>query len=227
MIRRACIPLLTFMMILPQAYGQLQIEGGKNFDFGKIYRTDRLLKKDFVITNAGKEVIRIKEVRTSCGCTAASLSDSVLAPETNSRLEVTFNPSGYSGRVTKYIYIINSHPLHSLVTIRLTGDVAPVIETTPGYFLFANKTRETGDTARVTLKNKSGRTIRLIKAESEYKEIVFRLGKRTLKPEESCVIEAVLTKPDSGSLDGYVRIATTSSLEPVVQIRLFAGILGF
>jgi hypothetical protein len=74
-----------------------------SFDFGKI-KQGEVLTHVFVFQNEGEEILKIKRVQSSCGCTAALVTKQELAPGEKGELKVTFNSRGFRGKVTKYIY---------------------------------------------------------------------------------------------------------------------------
>ncbi len=75
-----------------------------NFDFGKV-RQGEVLRHTFTLRNDSSKVLNIKDINTSCGCTASKISKKKLAPKESTTIEVVFNTKGYSGIVTQFIYV--------------------------------------------------------------------------------------------------------------------------
>ncbi len=79
------------------------------WDFGKT-KQGKILNHVFKFRNTGDTTLLIKNVRTSCGCAAALVSDKEIPPNKNGEVKVTFNTRGYGGKVSKYIYIESNDP---------------------------------------------------------------------------------------------------------------------
>lgn len=208
------------------AQAQLKVAGGNQISFGKIYQTGALVHKNFTIENAGQDTVTINGVSTSCGCTVALISDSTLAPGQKSEVKVQFNPTGYIGEVTKYVYILNSYPKSRLLTVRMMGYIAYALQPTPNYVVFNSVKAGQRDSASVTLSNTSSETIRITKVELPSKALTYRLHKRVLKPGEFTDLDVYIGTNAKVSIDGTIRILTTSKLQPVLELKMFAGILG-
>ncbi len=103
----------------------------ESHDFGKI-KQGQSVTFEFVFENQGDAPLVIDKVETSCGCTAALLSEKTIAPGKKGKIKSTFESSGYSGRVTKYIFIESNDPGERRVELSITADVltppAPKIE---------------------------------------------------------------------------------------------------
>lgn len=81
----------------------------------------------FPIQNKGNEPLLITSVVTSCGCTTASLSSSVIPPGQRADLKVIFDPNFHetSGPVTRLVWLQTNDPDLPLVEIRLDANVMP------------------------------------------------------------------------------------------------------
>ena len=64
----------------------------------------------FVLTNVGDEVLEISKVRVTCGCTATELARDRLAPGESVDLGVIVNTTGFSGTLSKTIYVYSNDP---------------------------------------------------------------------------------------------------------------------
>jgi len=79
------------------------------WNFGTVIHGDKVTHV-FEVKNLGETVLIINRVRPSCGCTAALLSSSQVSPGGSAQIEVTFNSSGFKGKVNKYIYVESNDP---------------------------------------------------------------------------------------------------------------------
>lgn len=129
--------LASFLAAAPQAAGsgaeqqpRLKFEAEKH-DFGKV-KQGQSVTYEFIFENQGDAPLFIEKVETSCGCTAALLSEKNIAPGKKGKIKSTFDTQGYGGRVTKYIFVESNDPSHPRVELAVTAEVqtppAPKIE---------------------------------------------------------------------------------------------------
>lgn len=221
------LSVLAFLLLgaTTKVNAQLKVLEGNAISFGKVYQTGEKVRETITLRNVGSENITIKSVSTSCGCTVALLSDSLIAPDQQTKISVEFNPAGYIGEVTKYIYIVNSDPKNQLMTVKMTGYIAYAIQSTPNNIVFNNVVIGRLDSTSITLNNTTDQTIRITKVETPSDEMTYELKKEVLKPGEFTDLNFYLRPREAKDLNGYVEILTTSKLQPVLQIRVFAGII--
>ena len=93
-----------------------------DFDFGDMKQGD---KKDFTfnLTNAGKSDLQIRNVRSSCGCTAVAPSKKVVSPGETVPIKVTFDSRGKRGRQSKSITVITNDPKNPTSTLRISSNI--------------------------------------------------------------------------------------------------------
>jgi hypothetical protein len=104
------------------------------WDFGRV-KQGETLNHEFVFRNSGKAVLNINNVETSCGCTAALVTENKLEPGKQGRLKVSFSTTGYGGQVTKYVYLDSDDPDQPRIQLTITAEVEtpaqPKIELQP------------------------------------------------------------------------------------------------
>lgn len=86
-------------------------------DAGEVWEGARI-SHTFTFTNAGDEILEITGIRTTCGCTAAVLSEKRIAPGESGRIQGSFNTRGYRGRRSMPIFVSSNDPRNP--TVRLT-----------------------------------------------------------------------------------------------------------
>lgn len=84
--------------------GNAEIDGPDAWDFGRV-KEGKALKHNFALKNESDKTLMIKEVNTSCGCTASKAKKNVLLPGESTSIEVQFKSKGYSGPTQQYIYV--------------------------------------------------------------------------------------------------------------------------
>ena len=205
---------------------QLSVIQGNEISFGKIFQTGAMVYKVITVKNVGSDSIKIRSVTTSCGCTAAIVATSALAPGEKTDVRIQFNPTGYIGDVTKYIYISNSDKKFPLITVKMTGYVAYALQPTPSYVLFNNARVGKVDSTEINLSNTTDKEMRITKVDLPSKELTYRLNKVLLKPGDFANLEIYLHPTNLRDIDGYIVVHTTSDRQPQLQMRVFAGLVG-
>jgi len=80
---------------------------GTSHDFGQVKQGD-VVSHEFVFKNEGGAPLVVERVETTCGCTAALVSEKKIAPGREGRIKATFDTRGYSGRMSRYLYIVSN-----------------------------------------------------------------------------------------------------------------------
>ena len=126
----------------------------KAFDFGKI-QSSSPVRHDFIVTNTGNAPLEITEVRPSCpGCTIALPWDHVIKPGKTGKIPIQFNPSNFSGPVSKSVMITCNDPLESGHTLQFSANVWRPVEVQPAYVYFMPvEGEETNETKVVRIIN--------------------------------------------------------------------------
>lgn len=100
-----------------------QIEyNSRTFDFGEIPE-GKTVEYIFKITNKGKRELIIRNVTTSCDCTAGKPVSNTIQPGGNTEMKVTFDSNGKVGMQNKIITVISNDPGHTTTILRVTGTV--------------------------------------------------------------------------------------------------------
>lgn len=95
-----------------------------NVDLGKI-KGNTQNEVEFKFTNAGKSDLILRNIRSSCGCTAVQQGNQGVGIKAgqSSSIKATFNSGSYKGKVTKAIYVYTNDPKNSQVVLMLNADV--------------------------------------------------------------------------------------------------------
>jgi hypothetical protein len=81
---------------------------------------------EYKFTNDGKRDLIIRNIRSTCGCTAVQQGGSnIIKPGESGSIKATFNSGGYNGKVTKAIYVYTNDPKNSEVILMLNAEVMP------------------------------------------------------------------------------------------------------
>ena len=119
---------LLFIIVALSSLSFAQLMGPKlvaqqdEHDFGDIKQGEKVTHV-FVITNSGGDLLTIKNVKASCGCTAALPEKNELAPGESTNINVTFNSAGRLGKQKKLIRIESNDPENPQVILTIKGNV--------------------------------------------------------------------------------------------------------
>ena len=76
------------------------------FDFGTAPQETEV-KHTFIFKNVGTDTLKISEVKTSCGCTAAE-SSKIILPQKNGQIDVVYTTGHSIGQVSKTVFIYSN-----------------------------------------------------------------------------------------------------------------------
>lgn len=74
------------------------------WDFGRV-KEGEVLKHNFTLKNESRQVLNIKDINTTCGCTVSKINKKVLLAQESALIGVQFDSRGYNGSVQQYIYV--------------------------------------------------------------------------------------------------------------------------
>jgi hypothetical protein len=99
----------------------------KTFDFGEMKQGEKK-EHTFTLKNDGKSELIIRNVRSSCGCTAVAPATKVIAAGESAPVKVTFDSRGKRGRQSKTITVITNDPKTPTAILRISGNVVTTSE---------------------------------------------------------------------------------------------------
>lgn len=94
----------------------------ESFDFGDV-KPGSKNEHVFTLKNAGKKDLLIRDVKSSCGCTAVSPSKNVISANESVPLKVVFDTTGKSGRQNKTITVITNDPKNPTTILRISSNI--------------------------------------------------------------------------------------------------------
>lgn len=93
-----------------------------DFDFGNIEQ-GKIVDHKFIIANSGGDLLKITDVRATCGCTAAKPEKSELKPGESTSILVSFNSAGRLGVQQKFVYVTTNDPSNKEVKLKISGNI--------------------------------------------------------------------------------------------------------
>jgi hypothetical protein len=91
-------------------------------DFGKI-KQGEVLTHEFDFTNDGADTLVVERVETTCGCTAALVSEKEIKPGKTGKIEVRMDTHGYAGRMVRYVSVITNDTENPRRELSVSADI--------------------------------------------------------------------------------------------------------
>jgi len=98
-------------------------------DFGNVLQ-GKTVEYTFRFENKGTEDLLIKEVTTSCGCTAALVSSNTVKPGENGEITVSYDSQGRAGAVSRTITVVSNALVEPVKELTITATVTSSMHTT-------------------------------------------------------------------------------------------------
>jgi hypothetical protein len=193
------------------------------FNFGSIHQGKKV-EHLFIIKNKGDAPLTIKSVRPSCGCTAASITTSVISPGKTGGIKASFDSSKFAGAIQKTVAVDTNDPKAPTSTLTLTGTVVEDIQINPQQLNLGQvKVNETIRTA-IVITNLGSKQLKLTAVKSSLPQIVAAADKKLLNQGESSRI-SVFASPRSGDrlLSGYLAITTDNPAKTEIMVPVYGS----
>ncbi len=91
-------------------------------DFGKV-KQGEVLTHEFEFRNDGTDTLVVERVETTCGCTAALVSEKEIKPGKTGKIKVSMDTHSYAGRMTRYVYLVSNDTDDSRRELSVSADI--------------------------------------------------------------------------------------------------------
>lgn len=135
------------------------------WDFGTISDAASVTHR-FLLENRGDSSLLITDVKATCGCTAAILPETLLAPGGTTPLKVIFDPSGREGHQHKTIHLFSNDRKVSELILTVSGHVSPQVVAMPSAIAISAAASDELIERTLTLTYDRPVTIRAVRADS-------------------------------------------------------------
>jgi len=215
------------------ASGTLQAQAGKPTIFSPqpIYEfgdrdSENNVEHEFSIVNLGTAPLEIRDVRTSCGCTAADPEKRVLQPGEETYIKGTLNLEGRQGPQNRTITVTSNDPDNPTYQLGFRGNAIAAVMTEPQFINLGRVADETLYEEKITVRAGSDSvSFNVIGAESTLPQIETEVI--TVTEGQLYEVIARNTEPlTEGNLNGMITIHTDYAKRPSYQVRFFAQVIG-
>ena len=196
-----------------------------DFNFGKIYKGDKA-EHVFKLENRGNDILEIKKVKPSCGCTAAILSQNTILPGNTGEVKATFNSDNYNGKVKKTIAVLSNDPDTPSHRLTIFGEVIEEISIKPRNINFGSfrADNQTDKTVKVSIKALSGPDFKIIKTtpSKPFVDTTAIEGKNG----EYTIVATLKDYHKIGRFSGKILLDTNSAKQPQASIVFYGVVEG-
>jgi uncharacterized cupredoxin-like copper-binding protein len=226
--------LISFVSIFPQLLAPKVGVQQLTHDFGNI-KVGEVVSHTFVISNNGGDLLKINNVKASCGCTAASPDKKELKPGESTNIVVTFNSKGRKGPQTKTVTVSTNDPEKPQVTLTIKCNIIVdnVSDNSSGAKIFFPETQH--DFGKVTEGKKVEYTFKFENKGTEslvIKDVKTSCGctaavvsNSTIKPGEAGSIKVDFdTKSRQGRNSKSITVVSNDKKEPNKVITIYADV---
>lgn len=222
---------ISLAQILPPKVSTQQME----YDFGQVPRGEHV-KYNFIVTNVGGDILKINDVRASCGCTAAKPEKDNLAPGESTNIKVDFNSTGRSGKQTKIITVQTNDPDKPEIKFTLTGSVVDPgnqgnLENNPVMFFSETQhdfgTVKEGQVVDYTFNfvNKGAAALQIKDVKTSCGCTAALVSSNNIDPGKEGTIKVSLdTKNRVGKMSRKVTISSNDPTNPDMVLTIFADV---
>ena len=127
-----------------------------DFNFGQIYKGQKV-EHIYKFENRGNDILKIKKVKPSCGCTAVILTNKTIPPGETGEIKTTFNSGTYRGNIKKSITVSSNDPNTPNHRLTISGQIIEDISIKPVKINFGSifLDKDTDKTVTVTIKSQT------------------------------------------------------------------------
>lgn len=194
------------------------------FDFGTILQGEKV-ETIFRLRNDGDAPLLVDRVKTSCGCTAALLSASVLAPGESGEVSTTFDSARFSGSVQKTISVYSNDPERPVLQLTVKGSIRQELLLSPTFVELGNLKPGVEKIMQVVIRNQGTRPINLREVKVLASDLTGELSAPLIEAGASATLTLhALPAEGRSMLNGYVIVYTDSKRSPELRIPVYGRI---
>jgi beta-lactamase regulating signal transducer with metallopeptidase domain len=124
-------------------------------DFGQVSPGSKSAG-EFKFTNTGDAVLKVKKIKTSCGCTVARLTKKEYAPGESGTITVTYSASKSPGKASKRVNVPTNDMTRPRIPLTVKATIAFIVQPKPERLKLLLKAENAG-CGEITLTSRDGR----------------------------------------------------------------------
>lgn len=209
----------------------------EKYDFGSI-RQGEIVSHEFVLKNEGNEILKIENVKATCGCTAVAPEKKELKPGESTKIGVKFDSNGRRGVQQKYVYVFTNDPerpqsrLAFATKILLEGEMESEVVNPPLFHIKSNEidfgSVSEGEvkSERITFMNRGKSELEIISVKSSCDCAAVSVSKKKLRPNEVAFLSVRFdSRGKSGALTHTIDLITNDKQHTEVAVTIKANVV--
>ncbi len=179
---------------------------------------------EFSIENHGVDMLQLREVRPSCGCTVASY-DAAVPPGGSGKVRVVVDTSAFEGAIAKEVTVFTSDAANPAIQLTIRAQVQAALDAQPGYFRFMHTQGTPAETSQQVIWSADYPDLTVLSVQSPLPSITVSFRPATEQERlagprgrQWVVVATLAAEPPTGPLSGDVRIETNHPRQPVLEV---------
>ncbi|GAX60537.1 dihydrodipicolinate synthase/N-acetylneuraminate lyase [Candidatus Scalindua japonica] len=194
-----------------------------DFNFGQIY-TGQKVEHIYKFENRGEDILEIKKVKASCGCTAVVLSDNTIPSGGTGEIKTTFSSGSLIGNITKSITVSSNDPGTPKYRLTISGEIIKDLIINPEHIDFGSVSKDEEAIKTVTIKSQTEHDFKINKITPSKPFINASITE--VKNGEYVIKVTLKYRPEIGRISGGIHLETNSKIQKKVNIPFFGEIAG-
>ena len=196
------------------------------YDFGEVEEGQEVTHV-YKFKNEGQAILKIDNVRTTCGCTAALITKDEIAPGKEGEIKVTFKTKRRKGDQSKRITVRSNDPDQPVVTLTIKGKVKVEVEVKPNTIFFGQINKNMGLNREITIIPSTQKDFKVESIETSSNLITTVLENYQEADKRGYKVKVKLAKEfKPGRVNESVMIKTNNPKVPQVRVAVSGTILG-
>ena len=191
------------------------------FDFGRV-QSGKIVNHVFEFTNAGNQVLEIRDVWTSCGCTAATNWTRQVEPGKSGEIPIIFDSGGKEGPLAKTVSLACNDPAQPKVVLEFNAVIWKPIDALPPIATFRfGPDFQTNETRVIRLVSNLDEPVSI--SDPVCTNSAFRTSLKPVKAGKEFELQVTIVPPIApGSMVAPITLKTSSAKMPVVTVTAYA-----
>jgi hypothetical protein len=195
------------------------------WDAGIVARGARVAH-EFTLENHGTEMLQVREVRPSCGCTVVSF-DAAIPPGGAGKVRAEVDTAAFTGAIAKEVTVFTSDPGNAAIQLTIRAQVRAALEAQPGYFRFLHTQGTPAESSTQVIWSSDLPDLKVLSVASPLPSVTVTFRPATAQEREPqaagnqwVVVATIASEPPEGPITGEVRIATNHPRREVLEVPI-------
>jgi len=196
------------------------------FDFGAVDRGAKV-EHVFRVANTGDAPLRLEQVKSTCGCTVALISDPDVPPGREGRVAVTLDTARMAGRVTKVVTVYTNDPETPTASLALTGTIWADLVASPTA-LYLGRLRRGDPVSREidVVPGRPGAAWAVTRVEKSHPALEAEIAPAAQGLPGQRIVVRLAKELPLGRFSDELILRTNSPREPTITVPVFASVEG-